>query len=79
MLGLSQATYIDQILARFNMVDSKKGFVPFRVGITLLGNQCPKTSADRVNEKNFLCFGSGKCHVSHVMYKTRHLLCRWHG
>ena len=26
MLGLFQATYIDQILARFNMVDSKKGF-----------------------------------------------------
>ena len=32
MLGLSQATYIDQILARFDMQDSKKGFVPFRVG-----------------------------------------------
>ena len=46
MLGLFQATYIDQILARFNMVDSKKGFVPFRVGISLSGNQRPKTPAD---------------------------------
>ena len=27
MLGLSQAFYIDQILARFNMQDSKKRFV----------------------------------------------------
>ena len=46
MLGLSQATYINKILTRFNMVDSKKGFVPFRVGISLSGNQCPKTSAE---------------------------------
>ena len=35
MLGLSQATYIDQILAHFSMQDSKKGFLPFRHGITL--------------------------------------------
>ena len=27
------------------MVDSKKGFVPFRVGISLSGNQRPKTPA----------------------------------
>ena len=32
MLGLSQATYIDQILIRFSMQDSNKGFVPFKVG-----------------------------------------------
>ena len=35
MLGLSQASYIDQILAKFSMQDSKKGFVPFRVGISI--------------------------------------------
>ena len=46
MLGLSQATYIDQILARFNMQDSKKRFVPFRVGKFLSSNQCPKTQAE---------------------------------
>ena len=33
MLGLSQAFYIDQILARFSMKDSKKGFVPFRLEV----------------------------------------------
>ena len=31
MLGLSQATYIDQIFAKFSMEGSKKGFVLFRV------------------------------------------------
>ena len=46
MLDLSQATYIDQILARFSMEGSKKGFVPFKVGISLSSNQRPKTQAE---------------------------------
>ena len=45
MLGL-WASYIDEILARFSMQDSKKGFVPFRVGISLSANQHPKTLAE---------------------------------
>ncbi|XP_037494320.1 uncharacterized protein LOC119370380 [Jatropha curcas] len=46
MIGLSQALFIDTILARFSMQDSKKGFLPFRHGITLSKDQwtqCPKT------------------------------------
>ena len=43
MLGLSHTTYIDQILARFSMRDSKKGFLLFKHGITLSKDQCPKT------------------------------------
>ena len=46
MLGLSQASYIDQILARYSMQDFKKGFVPFRVGISLSGNQRPKIPSE---------------------------------
>ena len=46
MLGLSQASYIDEILTRYNMQDSKKGFVPFRVEKSLLSSQRPKTNAD---------------------------------
>ena len=46
MLGLSQASYIDEILAKYNMQDSKKGFVPFKVRSSLSANQCPKTSAE---------------------------------
>ena len=38
MLGLSQASYIDEILARYSMQDSKKGFVLFRVGSSLSVN-----------------------------------------
>ena len=45
MLGLSQASYIDQILSRYSMQDSK-GFVPFRVGKSLSSSQRPKTSSE---------------------------------
>ena len=34
MLGLSQARYIDKILARFSMQNSKKGLLPFKHGMT---------------------------------------------
>ena len=43
MLGLSQAIYIDKILARFSMQDSKKWFIPFRHGISLTKDHYPKT------------------------------------
>ena len=46
MLGLSQALYIDTILTRFSMHDSKKGFLPFRYGISLSKDQCPKTDEE---------------------------------
>ena len=47
MLGLSQASYINKILERFSMVDSKKGFLPFRHGVTLSKSQCPSTQEER--------------------------------
>jgi hypothetical protein len=35
LIRLSQDAYIDKILNRFNMQDSKKGFLPMSYGITL--------------------------------------------
>ena len=46
MLGLSQASYIDEILTRYSMQDSKKGFVPFKVRSSLPANQRSKTPAE---------------------------------
>ena len=43
LLGLSQVNYIDKILARFSMQDSKKEFSPFRHRVHLSKKQCPKT------------------------------------
>ena len=43
MLGLSQAGYIDKILAGFSMQNSKKGLLPFSHGVPLSDDQRPKT------------------------------------
>ena len=43
MLGLSQAGYIDTILARFSIQNSENGLLPFRHEIPLSNDQRPKT------------------------------------
>ncbi|KAH9679431.1 hypothetical protein KPL71_026128 [Citrus sinensis] len=45
-LALSQAVYIDKILARFSMENSNTGLLPFRHGITFSKDQSPKTSKE---------------------------------
>ena len=47
LLGLSQSTYIDKILKRFNMHESKKGFLPMSHGVSLSKAQCPSTQDER--------------------------------
>ena len=41
LIGLSQSTYIDKVLKRFHMQDSKKGFIPMSHGVHLSKTQCP--------------------------------------
>ena len=43
LLELSQASYIDKVLARFSMKNSKKGQLLTRHGIVLSKDQCPTT------------------------------------
>ncbi|KAJ9547558.1 hypothetical protein OSB04_020101 [Centaurea solstitialis] len=47
LIGLSQSTYIDKILKRFRMDESKKGFIPMQHGIVLSKTQCPVSSQDQ--------------------------------
>ena len=47
LIGLCQDTYIDKVLHRFKMHDSKKGFLPMSHGINLSKMQCPSTQAER--------------------------------
>ena len=47
VLELSQSTYLDKVLKRFSMQDSKKGFIPMNHGLTLSKKQCPKTLVER--------------------------------
>ena len=46
MLGLSQTSYVDKILVKFAMYNSKKELLPFRLGVSLSKEQCPKTFED---------------------------------
>ena len=46
MIGLSQVAYIDKVLARFAMHDSKKGITPFWHGLYLSKDHCPKTQVE---------------------------------
>ncbi|KAK8636798.1 hypothetical protein V6N13_064235 [Hibiscus sabdariffa] len=47
LLGLSQSTYIDKVLKRFSMEESKRGFLPMRHDISLSKEMCPSTPQER--------------------------------
>ena len=47
LLGLSQSGYIDKVLKRFSMQDSKRGFLSMSHGIKLSKSQCPTTKYER--------------------------------
>ena len=70
MLGLSQATYIDQILARFSVQYFKKGFVPFRVGKSLSSNRHPKTQAE-IERMREIPYASAMKSLMYVILCTR--------
>ena len=46
-LGLSQSTYIDTVLKRFSMTNSKKGYLSIGHGISLSEMDCPTTLEER--------------------------------
>ena len=43
LIGLSQSTYLDKVLKKFKMDQSKKGFLPVSQGVKLSQTQCPTT------------------------------------
>ncbi|PKI69339.1 hypothetical protein CRG98_010273 [Punica granatum] len=47
LIGLSQALYLDKVLKRFNMQDSRRGLLPMRHGIHLSKAMSPKTPVER--------------------------------
>ncbi|KAL0462751.1 UNVERIFIED_CONTAM: Retrovirus-related Pol polyprotein from transposon TNT 1-94 [Sesamum latifolium] len=46
MLGLTQSSYMEKVLKRFKMENSKRGFLPVRHGIKLSKKQSPKTDEE---------------------------------
>ena len=74
MLGLSQTRYIDLIIARFGMQNSKKGFLPFRHGITLSRDQCPKTP-EEIERMRGIPYASAVGSLMYAMLCTRPDIC----
>ena len=74
MLALSQALYIDKILARFSMENSKKGTLPFRHGVHLSKEQSPKT-LEQKERMSRIPFASAVGSLMYVMLCTRPDVC----
>ena len=47
LLGLSQEKYIDKVLKRFSMTDSKKGFIPLQQRVVLSKKDSPSMREQR--------------------------------
>ena len=47
IISLSQRTYIDKVLKRFSMENSKRGFLLMSHGIKLSKTQCPTSKEER--------------------------------
>ncbi|KAK2421692.1 secreted RxLR effector protein [Trifolium repens] len=70
LLGLSQSTYIDKVLRRFNMHNSKKGFIPMQHGICLSKTQCPSSKEER-ERMNEIPYASAIGSIMYAMLCTR--------
>ncbi|KAA0063766.1 gag/pol protein [Cucumis melo var. makuwa] len=73
-LALSQATYIDKMLVRYSMQNSKKGLLPFRYGVHLSKEQCPKTP-QKVEDIRRIPYASAVGSLMYVMLYTRPDIC----
>ena len=77
MMGLSQAAYIEKVLSRFSMDNSKKGlllFRPFRHGLAFFRDQCPKTQEDK-DRMPGVPYASAVGSLMYAMLYTRPDIC----
>ena len=70
MLGLSQSRYIDLVLKRFNMEESKRGYLPISQGIHFSKKMCPKTSEER-ERMNSIPYASTVGSIMYAMLCTK--------
>ena len=70
LIGLSQSTYLDKILKRFKMENSKKGNLPLHHGIKLSKAQCPSTS-DELDRMSRIPYASAIGSIMYAMTCTR--------
>jgi hypothetical protein len=70
LIGLSQSTYLDKILKRFNMESAKKGFLSMSHGIRLSKTQGPIT-ADERSQMEMIPYASTIGLIMYAMVCTR--------
>ena len=70
LIGLSQSTYLDKVLNRFKMEQSKKGFLPVLQGTRLSKTQCPATDEDREHMRS-VPYASAIGSIMYAMLCTR--------
>jgi Reverse transcriptase (RNA-dependent DNA polymerase) len=70
LIGLSQSTYIDKVLNRFSVQNSKKGFLPMNHRAQLSKTQCPLTT-DEQSIMSRVPYASAIGSIMYVMLCTR--------
>ena len=70
LIGLSQSTYLDKILKRFKMDQSKKGFLPVLQGVRLSSAQSLTTAKDK-EEMSVIPYASAIGSIMYAMLCTR--------
>ena len=74
LLALSQATYIDKIVERFGMENSKKGNQPSVLGFHISLEDCPKTDEER-KRMSTVPYASAVGSLMYAMLCTRPDIC----
>ena len=74
LIGLSQSTYLDKVLEKFKMDQSKKGFLPMLQGMQLSNTQSLTTTEDRQRMK-VIPYASAIGSIMYVMLCTRPDVC----
>src|ERR1700690_604015 len=67
---LNQKKYVETILQRFNMQDSKPVKIPIHVGVRLSAEQCPKTQEEE-EDMSRVPFASAVSSLMYAMVCTR--------
>ena len=73
-LALSQASYIDKMLVRYKMQDSKKELLPFRYEVHLWKEQSPKTPQE-VEDMRHIPYASAVGSLMYAMWCTQPDIC----
>ncbi|KAL0420385.1 UNVERIFIED_CONTAM: Retrovirus-related Pol polyprotein from transposon TNT 1-94 [Sesamum latifolium] len=73
MLRLTQSSYIENVLKRFKMDNSKRGLLPMRHGVKLFKKQSPKTDEELKRMSN-IPYASAVGSIQYAVQCTRPML-----